>query len=132
MQKSKNQMRLFSILLSVPSITDSGVAEQLATQLIGKSMIVSWSERVTENRVAEGRTQYVRQSHTINLYLGSRNHVFSTFETSGAGAKPLTEAYPVDSGSPRCSVLSGGNRAAARTRFDGRRPFACAIPEGLL
>ena len=42
------------------------------------------------------------------------------------------EAYPVDSGSPTYSVLSGSNRAATRTPFDGRRSFACAIPEGLL
>ena len=41
------------------------------------------------------------------------------------------EAYPVDSGSPTCSVLIGGNRAATRTLFDGRRSFACPIPEGL-
>ena len=41
------------------------------------------------------------------------------------------EAYPVDSGSPTCSVLSGCNRAVTRARFDGRRSFACPIPEGL-
>jgi putative transposase len=39
------------------------------------------------------------------------------------------EAYPVDAGSPRCSVLSGRNRAATRTLFDGRSSFACPIPE---
>ena len=43
----------------------------------------------------------------------------------------LLEAYPVDSGSPTCSVLSGCNRAVTRARFDGRRSFACPIPEGL-
>ena len=42
-----------------------------------------------------------------------------------------SEAYPVDSGSPTCSVLSGCNRAVTRARFDGRRSFACPIPEGL-
>ena len=42
------------------------------------------------------------------------------------------EAYPVDSGSPTFSVFSGGNRAATRSPFDGRCPFACPIPEGLL
>ena len=42
------------------------------------------------------------------------------------------EAYPVDSGGSTCSVvLSGGNCAATRTPFDGRRPFACPIPEGV-
>src|ERR1700735_1403423 len=42
------------------------------------------------------------------------------------------EAYPVDSGPPTYSVLSGGNRAATRTPFDGRCPLACPVPEGLL
>jgi hypothetical protein len=41
------------------------------------------------------------------------------------------EAYPVDSGSPTCSVMNGCNRAATRARFDGRCSFACPIPEGL-
>ena len=50
----------------------------------------------------------------------------------GFAPVPPPEAYPVDSGSPTYSVLSGSNRAATRTPFDGRRSFACAIPEGLL
>ena len=44
----------------------------------------------------------------------------------------IGEAYPVDSGTPTYSVLSGGNRAATRTPFDGRCPLACPVPEGLL
>ena len=47
------------------------------------------------------------------------------------GVLEAEEAYPVDSGSPTCSVLSGCNRAVTRARFDGRRSFACPIPEGL-
>jgi hypothetical protein len=42
------------------------------------------------------------------------------------------EAYPVDSGSSIYSVLSGRDRAVARTLFDGRRSFAFPIPESLL
>jgi hypothetical protein len=51
---------------------------------------------------------------------------------NAANELATNDAYPVDSGSPTYSVLSGGNRAATRTPFDGRCPFACPVPEGLL
>ena len=41
-------------------------------------------------------------------------------------------AYPVDSGSAICSVLSGSTRAATRTLLYGRCPFACSVPEAVL
>jgi len=53
----------------------------------------------------------------------------STYTDEYSGSK--SEAYPVDSGSPTCSVMNGCNRAATRARFDGRCSFACPIPEGL-
>ena len=82
------------------------------------------------------RLGYIRRGHVVSVtrddlvgqYIGHTAPKTKDVLKRAMGG----EAYPVDSGSPRCSVLSGGNRAAAGTRFDGRRPFACAIPEGLL
>jgi hypothetical protein len=56
----------------------------------------------------------------------ARDCIFSEGEAS------KDEAYPVDSGFTTYSVLSGSNRAATRTLFDGRLSLACRIPGGLL
>jgi hypothetical protein len=113
--------RLYCIGISTILMIAGSAAQQLPAPLIGNSIKIGWDENVTETILSLGRTHNFDQSHTMSIYLGSRNRVFSTLEEGNIGTNPLSTIKPhIDEISSNARADPKGTIDAAKVKRSWR------------
>jgi hypothetical protein len=86
---------VFQFLLSaLGMLTTTNLSHALEAppqQLLGKSIVVTWSENRVQRVVGEANFREVDASHSMSVYIGSSGRVFSRLtNTTGLGLDALT------------------------------------------
>ena len=107
-----------TVLIVAAMASAAGTATAAPAGLMGKSVIVSWSETRQQRPVGEVNWRSVNASHTLSVYVSSAGRVFSKFSATtrrGTGSNEQVSG-------------EGGNRVPS---FSGNSMTIMAMQQGM-
>ena len=92
---------LISVFGILATVNSSNAIEGPPQQLLGKSVVVTWSENRIQRVVGESKFREVNATHNMSIYIGSSGRIFSRLtNTTGLGSGRIDHIQEQSAGDP--------------------------------